>query len=262
MGFYDAPVLQEILASVRTRLPAVIAREETLRVAAAMAPPARGFGAALRGHGLSIVAEVKRRSPSAGAIAADLDPAALAAAYQRGGAAAVSVLTEADHFGARPGDLAAVRSAVAVPVLRKDFVLHPAQVWEARAMGADAVLLIATVLSDDALAEAQAAAAACGIEALVEVHDAEEARRVTAIGASLVGVNNRNLRSFTVDLATAESLRSLLPEGCVAVAESGVATPDAAARMAAAGYDAVLVGEAAIRHRDPAGFVESLRGRP
>jgi indole-3-glycerol phosphate synthase len=128
-------------------------------------------------------------------------------------------------------------------------------------MGADAVLLIAAVLSDDALAEAQAAAAACGIEALVEVHDADEARRVTAIGASLVGVNNRNLRSFTVDLATAESLRSLLPERCVAVAESGVATPAAAARMAAAGYDAVLVGEAAVRHPDPAGFVASLRGR-
>lgn len=255
-------MLQEILASVRGRLPMVIGREETLRAAAALAPPPRGFAAALRGHGLSIVAEVKRRSPSAGAIALDLDPAALAAAYERGGAAAVSVVTEADHFGARPGDLAAARSAVAVPVLRKDFVLHPAQVWEARAMGADAVLLIVAVLSDAALAEALAAATACGIEALVEVHDAEEARRVSAMGASLVGVNNRNLRSFAVDLATAESLRSLLPERCVAVAESGVATPAAAARMAAAGYDAVLVGEAAVRHPDPAGFVGSLRGPP
>ena len=261
MGFYDAPVLPEILASVRSRLPGVIAREATLRSAAAMAPPPRGFSDALTGGGLSIVAEVKRRSPSAGAIAPDLDPAALAAAYERGGAAGVSVLTEADHFGALPGDLATVRSRVSLPVLRKDFVLHPAQVWEARAMGADAVLLIAAILSDAELCEAQAAAEAAGIDALVEVHDEGEARRVAAIGASLVGVNNRDLRSFTVDLATAESLRRLLPEGCVAVAESGVSTPAAAARMAAAGYDAVLVGEAAVRHPDPAGFVESLRGR-
>ncbi len=254
-------VLQDILASVRTRLPDVISREETLRVAASMAPVPRSLAGALAGGGLSVIAEVKRRSPSKGAIDPSLDPGALAAAYERGGAAAISVLTEVDHFGALSGDLAAVRAAVGVPVLRKDFVLHPAQVWEARAMGADAVLLIAAVLSDAELAIALDAARESGLDALVEVHDADEARRVTALGALIVGVNNRNLQTFTVDLATAESLRSLLPPGCTTIAESGIATPEAASRMAAAGYDAVLVGEAAVRHPDPAAFVASLRGQ-
>lgn len=253
-------MLQDILASVRLRLPDVIAREDTLRAAASLAPPPRGFARSLNSPGLSVIAEVKRRSPSKGPIDPSLDAGGLAAAYERGGAAAVSVLTEADHFGALPGDLAAVRSAVGVPVLRKDFVLHPVQVWEARAMGADAVLLIAAVLSDAELAVAMETARECGLDALVEVHDAKEAQRVTDLGATLVGVNNRNLRTFAVDLATAESLRGLLPAGCTAVAESGIDSAESASQMAAAGYDAVLVGEAAVRHSDPAAFVASLQG--
>lgn len=245
---------------MRLRLPDVISREDTLRAAASLAPPPRGFAQSLAQPGLSVIAEVKRRSPSKGPIDPSLNPGALAAAYERGGAAAVSVLTEADHFGALPGDLATVRGAVALPVLRKDFVLHPAQVWETRAMGADAVLLIAAVLSDAELAAAMDTARESGLDALVEVHDANEARRVADLGAALVGVNNRNLQTFAVDVSTAESLRRLLPDGCIAVAESGIDSADTASRMAAAGYDAVLVGEAAVRHSDPATFVASLRG--
>lgn len=252
-------MLEAILTSVRQRLPAVVARQDTLIAAVRMAPPPRSFVDALAAPGLAVIAEVKRRSPSAGDIAPDLDPAVLARAYAGGGASAISVLTEPDHFGAKAGDLAAVRNAVGLPVLRKDFILHPAQVWEARAMGADAVLLIAAVLDDDALDLLMATAASAGIAALVEVHTADEAVRGPVQQAAVVGVNNRNLTDFVTDLATAERLRALLPADCVAVAESGVSSPAGAARMAAAGYDAILVGEAAVRSGDPARFVAGLR---
>lgn len=258
-GFYDAPMLDPILASVRTRLPAVIAREAALVAAAALAPPALRFASALQGPGLAVVAEVKRRSPSAGPMAPDLDVAAIAEAYRAGGAAALSILTEPDHFGALPGDLAEARATGGLPVLRKDFILHPAQVWEARAMGADAVLLIAAILDDATLTDLMGVAAVAGLDVLVEVHSAEEAVRADAAGAVLVGVNNRDLTTFVTDLSTAERLRDRLPEGCIAVAESGVSSPEGAARMLHAGYDAVLVGEAAVRASDPAGFVAALR---
>lgn len=252
-------MLEGILTSVRARLGPVVASEAEWRAGARRAAPARDLAAALSGPGLAVIAEVKRRSPSRGPIDPDLDPAALAAAYERGGAAAVSVLTEPDHFGGSLADLAAVRDAVAVPVLRKDFVLHPAQVWQARAAGADAVLLITAVLDDALLAVLLEAAGEAGLTALVEVHTPDEARRAAGAGAEVIGVNNRDLGTFEVDPATAERIRPLLGDA-VAVAESGVSGPALAARMAAAGYDAILVGEAAVRAPDPAAFVAGLAG--
>ncbi|MBU1226129.1 MAG: indole-3-glycerol phosphate synthase TrpC [Actinobacteria bacterium] len=252
-------MLDGIVASVRARLAPVVAAIDDLRDAALATPAPRDFEAALRVPGLSVIAEIKRRSPSRGVIDAGLIPAQRAAAYQKGGAAAVSVLTEPDHFSGSLTDLAAVRKAVGVPVLRKDFLLHPAQVWESRASGADAVLLIVAILDDRRLADLLATAERAGLAALVEVHDEAEAERARNAGARIIGVNNRDLATFTVDPATAERVRPLLEGGVVAVAESGVSDPAGAARMADAGYDAILVGEAAVRSGDPAGFVASLR---
>jgi indole-3-glycerol phosphate synthase len=192
-------------------------------------------------------------------LSATIDPAAQAARYAAGGAAAVSVLTEPDYFGGSLEDLEAVRAAVDLPVLRKDFVVHPAQVWEARVAGADAVLLIAAVLGDADLGSLLEVVAAAGLAALVEVHDAAEVGRAVASGARVVGVNNRDLRTFVTDLSTAERLAPLLHGVPVRVAESGVSDPRGAARMAAAGYDAVLVGEALVRAADPGALVAELR---
>ncbi len=253
-------MLDAIVASVRARLPDVVAAETELRAAGAAAPEPRGFAAALAADGLQVIAEIKRRSPSAGVLAPGLDPAAQARRYAAGGAAAISVLTEPDHFDGSLADLAAVRAAVDLPLLRKDFVLHPAQVWEARAGGADAVLLIVAILDDGELAELLAAARAAGLDALVEVHTSAEARRARSAGATLIGVNNRDLGTFRTDLGTAEAISGLLDGVPVRVAESGVSDPVGAARMAAAGYQAVLVGEALVRSDDPAALIRALRG--
>ncbi len=251
-------MLQQILDTVRDRLPAIEAAEESLRAAAASASPPRQFEAALTGGSLCVIAEIKRRSPSAGEMAAGLDPAAQAMMYEAGGAAAISVLTEPSFFGGSLEDLAVVREAVTVPVLRKDFVLHPAQIWEARAHGADAVLLIVAALADPELEALVGTAAEAGVSALVEAHTAIEAGRAVAAGARIVGVNNRDLRTFVTDLGVAESIASALDEAKVKVAESGVSSVEGAARMSAAGYDAVLVGEAAIRAPDPEAFIAGL----
>ena len=253
-------MLGAILQSVRGRLGPVIEDAERWQSAAAAAPPARDFRSALNASGLSVIAEVKRRSPSAGDIDVALDPVDLAGRYAGGGAAAISVLTEPDHFGAQPGDLEAVRRSVTIPVLRKDFMLHPAQIWQTRALGADAVLLIAAILDDPTLASLMGAAAEAGLAALVEVHTVAEARRAVGVGAELIGVNNRNLATFDVELATAERIRPELGDDAVTVAESGVSSPAAADRMRAAGYDAILVGEAAVRSGAPEAFIAALRG--
>jgi indole-3-glycerol phosphate synthase len=251
-------VLQPILESVRATLPDLIGAEESWSRTAAAADPAQDFTAALAGSGLSVIAEIKRRSPSAGPIAPVLDPVALGMAYQAGGAAAISVLTEADHFGGSTDDLGAVAAACHVPILRKDFILHPVQVAQARAIGADAVLLIAAILDDALLESLIAAATGYGMTALVEAHDATEVARAAAGGATVIGVNNRDLRTFIIDLTTAERLRPLIPTGVVAVAESGVTDVVGARRMKAVGYDAILVGQAAAQAPDPAGFIEAL----
>lgn len=253
-------MLDRIISSVRRRLPALEARQDEFREEAGRMPPARDFTAALSGPGLSVIAEFKRASPSKGVINPGMDPAERAAAFERGGAAAVSVLTEPDHFMGSPGDLEAARAAAPLPVLRKDFTLHPVHVWEARAMGADAVLLIAAVLDDALLARLLEAAAEAGLAALVEVHDRGEALRAAAAGAEVIGVNNRDLRTFRVDLSASERIAPLLDGAAVRVAESGVNGPEDAARLRGAGYDAVLVGEYLSRAGDPAAAVAGLRG--
>lgn len=229
---------------------------------AAASPPARGFAAALAataGRALAVVAEVKRRSPSRGDLAPDLDPGALAAAYARGGAAGLSVLTDERFFAGSPSDLTAARAAVDLPVLRKDFTVGAADVLDARIMGADAVLLIVAALDDAELAELHALALTCGLDALVEVHDEAELERAMAAGATLVGVNQRDLVSFEVDTARAERLAPLMPTGVLRVAESGIAGPADARRLADAGYHAVLVGETLVRAPRPEVAVRALR---
>lgn len=223
--------------------------------------PARGFGAALRSQGsrLAVIAEVKRASPSKGELAVDLDPAVKAAEYARGGAAAISVLTDRDFFSGSPQDLKAAREAVGVPVLRKDFTVSPADVADARLMGADCVLLIVAALSDRELTEFVGLAGSVGLDALVEVHDEDEVERALAAGATIIGVNQRDLVTFEVDTARAERVAKVIPESAVRVAESGIRSAEDAARLAAAGYDAILVGESVVTSSDPASSVERLR---
>lgn len=253
-------MLERILDATRARLPDIQARADDLYRQAVESPPPPPFGAALASPGMSVIAEVKRRSPSRGDLAPDLDPPAQALRYAAGGAAAVSVLTEPEYFSGSPDDLAAVAGAVDIPVLRKDFIVHPAQVWEARALGASAVLLIVGVLDQHELASLLAVCAEAGLDPLVEVHDAAGARIAVDAGARIVGVNNRDLTDFSVDLATAEAVALLLAEVPVTIAESGIFTGADAARMAAAGYDAVLVGEALVKAPDPAALVREMRG--
>jgi indole-3-glycerol phosphate synthase len=260
--------LDEIVAGHRAAAAADDRSLDALVDAARGCPPARGFRAAIeagaRGDGLAVIAEVKRRSPSKGDLAAGLDPTALAARYAAGGAACLSVLTDERWFGGSPADLAAARAAVDLPVIRKDFTVHPRDVADARLMGADAVLLIAAALDDVELAECHGLAVELGLDALVEVHDEAEAERAVAVGASLIGINQRDLVTFEVDTARAVRVAPMLPDSVVRVAESGVTGADDAAVLAAAGFHAVLVGEHLVRSGDPAAAVRALRsaGRP
>ena len=250
-------MLNEIIASTHRRIAELKEREggdpQSPRTA-------RGLASALGEPGLGVIGEVKRRSPSRGVLAAGLDAVEQARIYQQAGAAAVSVLTEPDHFGGSNQDLTMVAEAVDIPVLRKDFTLDAAQVWEAARIGADAVLLIVAILDDSRLVELLEASAEAGLAALVEVHSAAEARRAITAGARIVGVNNRDLRDFNVDLATSVRLAPLLGDVEVRIAESGIHTPEQAAQMAEAGYDAVLVGEALVLARSPGDLVSGMRG--
>ena len=252
-------ILDEILATADARASAAWEHLDSFKEAAAVATPARGFEDALRRPGLSVIAEIKRRSPSAGSIDANLDPVIQAAAYERGGADAISVLTEPHFFGGSLEDLRRVREAVALPVLRKDFTRNAAQIWEARAAGADAILLIVAALDDDALGMLLGEASEAGVAAIVEAHTRGEVDRAVHAGASIIGVNNRDLRTFVTDLEVAEQAAASLPSDALRVAESGVSTSEGARRMAAAGYDAILVGEALVRHHDPAALVAMLK---
>lgn len=254
--------LEEIVAAHRRAAAGDTRDVEELALSALACPPTRGFADALRGGGLSVIAELKRRSPSKGALATDLDPARDAAAYGRGGAAALSVLTDRAYFGALDGDLGAARGACELPVLRKDFTVCAQDVCDARLMGADAVLLVVAALSDQELGAFRALAAQLSLDALVEVHDEAELDRALGVGAELVGVNRRDLSTFCVDPDRAERLAARLPSHVVAVAESGVEGKDDAAQLAAAGFDAVLVGEALVRAHDKARAVGDLVGHP
>jgi indole-3-glycerol phosphate synthase len=256
-------VLDEILAAKRAELAMLQESEarDTLRRAALDAPPARDFAGGLRrvDGRLAVVAEIKRRSPSKGDLALHLDPAVSAKAYESGGAAALSVLTDRPFFGGSVDDLQRARSAVELPVLRKDFVIDETQVYETRAIGADAVLLIVAALADDdLLTSLRALADEIGLAALVEAHDDAELDRALAGGASIVGVNARDLGTFGEDLGLSERLAGRIPAEVIAVAESAIRTPDDARRMADAGYDGVLVGEALVRSDDPAALVRAM----
>jgi indole-3-glycerol phosphate synthase len=259
MGRY----LSDIVAAHRASAAADNRPLESLRRTAERAGPVRGFAAALVRRaevGLGVIAEVKRRSPSRGDIDASLDPAAAARDYAAGGATCLSVLTDRDYFSGSPEDLAAARGATALPVLRKDFTVAVADVYDARIMGADAVLLIVAALSDDELARFSDVAGELGLDTLVEVHDEAELERALAADARLVGVNQRNLETFEVDGQRAERLGASIPGGIVAVAESGVRDAKDAARLAAAGFAAVLVGESLVRSGDRAAAVAALSG--
>jgi indole-3-glycerol phosphate synthase len=253
--------LEPIVARKREEVARLGAGAAGLWERTAAAGPARPFAEALRGG--TVIAEMKRRSPSGGALRRDLDPAATATAYATAGAAALSVLTDGPSFGGSLGDLVAARAAAGVPVLRKDFVVDPLQVAEARAAGADAVLLIVAVLGADGIEAGLAAASRCRVAALVEAHDEEEVAVAVGCGAALIGINNRDLRTLRTDLGTFSRLRSRIPPGTVCVAESGVATPADVARLVAEGADAVLCGEALMRAADPgaccAEMVEAAR---
>jgi indole-3-glycerol phosphate synthase len=253
-------ILDEILDAKRSEVAALQPRAAALEAAAAAAAPARDFARALRRPDgrLAMICEIKRRSPSKGVLALGLDPAALAGAYTAGGAAALSVLTDGPYFGGSLDDLASARAACPLPVLRKDFTVDEVQIVEARAAGADAVLLIVAALSDARLRALLACASDCGVAALVEADDADGVARALDAGARIVGVTNRDLRTFGEDLTVAERCARLIPADRVAVAESAIRRAEDAARMAAAGFDAALVGEALVRADDPAALVAAM----
>jgi indole-3-glycerol phosphate synthase len=243
--------LAEICANKRIE----VAQRKPLGLGHWLAPsPSRGFAAALRekaATGFALIAEIKKASPSKGLIRADFDPAAHARAYQAGGAACLSVLTDAPYFQGHEDYLVAARSACDLPVLRKDFMVDPWQCAEARAMGADAILIIVAALDDGAMAEIEAEARALSLEVLVEVHDeAELERALKHLKSRLIGVNNRNLKTFEVDLLTTERLVKLVPEDVMPVCESGIATHADCQRMATSGVRTFLVGESLMRQDD------------
>jgi len=238
--------------------------EDLLERARAM-PQTRGFESTLRSapcapNRIAVIAEIKRRSPSKGDLLPGLGASTLAGAYERGGAACLSVLTDTVHFGGSPIDLAEARAATALPVLRKDFTVSAADVADARLMGADAVLLIVAALEQAELVQLVALSADLGIDPLVECHDEAEVERALAAGATLIGINQRDLVTFAVDAARAEKLAAVLPEHVVKVAESGVDGAEACLRLAAAGFAAVLVGEHLVTAADPERAVRSLAG--
>lgn len=257
-----ATVLDDIIAGVREDLAARQRHTslDDLKERASRVEPAKDGSAALRGRdgGVRVIAEVKRSSPSKGALAMIADPAALARDYEAGGASVVSVLTEERRFGGSLADLASVRAAVDIPILRKDFVVTSYQVWEARAHGADLVLLIVAALSQDELVGLIERTRSLGMTPLVEVHDEEEAERAVAAGADLIGVNNRNLKTLDVDRSTFARVSALLPDHVVRIAESGVRGPHDVFEFSRAQADAVLVGEALVTGGDPRSAVADL----
>lgn len=257
-------ILDEIVVSKRSEIERAKATlpEVELRLRLADAPPVRNFFAPLAAGGsIRLIAEVKKASPSAGVIRADFDPVAIARTYEAHGAACISVLTDEPHFQGSLEYLRQVRSAVGIPVLRKDFVLDTYQVVEARAAGADAVLLIAECLDDCNLRKLFDAICELGMTPLVELYEPENLQRVFDAGATLIGINNRNLHTFEVDLERTIGMRERVPDECVLVGESGIKTYADVSRLQAAGVDAILVGESLMRQPDIGAAVDRLMGR-
>jgi len=254
-------VLGRIVEVKEREVEALRPRAGELRLAAESARPPVPFAAALRRGGeVRLLAEVKRRSPSAGLIREGVDPGEVALAYRAGGAAALSVLTDRDFFGGSLDALRQVRRAVDLPLLRKDFIIDPLQVWEARAAGADAILLIVRILGDERMRDLHAAAGELGMDVLVEAHDALELERAMGIGADLIGINNRDLSTFHTDLQLSIRLAPEIPSEVTLVAESGIRTGEDVGRLGAAGVDAILVGESLMRQPDLVGATRALVG--
>ncbi len=257
-------VLDQILENTRREVEAC---ERDKPLAALMsdvsaAPPLRDFRAALRRRTVTLIAEVKHASPSRGVLIEPFDPLSLALCYAQNGAAAISVLTDKRFFQGHLDHLKAIRAVVDVPLLRKDFVIDPYQVYEARAAGADAILLIVAALADDQLAGLCGLAGTLGISALVEVHDGSELERALRVNATVVGINNRDLKTFQVDTGLTQRLAQSIPEGVVVVAESGIRSAQDVRRMGEIGADAVLVGEGLVTAQDIAAQVRSLSNQP
>ena len=263
-------VLDDILSRKRDEVTVLHqpSTRDTIRTAALAAGVTRGFEARLRTRrdagALAVIAEIKRRSPSKGELAPSLDAATTAKSYEAGGAACLSVLTDAPFFGGSVADLQDARAATSeVAVLRKDFTIDPDQVYETRGIGADAILLIVAAIPDDAvLRDLHTLAVELGLDVLVEAHDEEELERAVALGASCIGVNARDLETFSEDLGVVERLVARLPAETIAVAESAIRSVDDARRVADAGFDAVLVGEALVRSPDPTALVRDLAAIP
>jgi indole-3-glycerol phosphate synthase len=254
-------ILQRIVETKRGEVERLRSGSGPLLEAAREAEAPRDLAAALRRPGeVAVIAEVKRRSPGAGEIRPTLDPPQVATGYASGGAAAVSVLTDPDYFGGSLDDLRTVRAAVPVPVLRKDFLIDRLQVVEARAAGADAVLLIVRILDDASLGELLGAAEGYGMTALVEVHDALELERAAVAGARVIGINNRDLRTFATDVEVTLGLLDRLPSGAAVVSESGIRVRADVEQLGAHGVDAVLVGESLLRASDPSEALANLVG--
>lgn len=256
-------ILQRILETKAAEVEAG-KRAHDLATVAAMArdrAPARGFTRQVghcAGQGSAVIAEVKKASPSAGVIRADFRPAEIAVSYERAGAACLSVLTDRQYFQGREDYLAQARDACSLPVLRKDFIVDPWQVFESRAIGADCILLIVAALERGRLQELDGLAREAGLDVLVEVHDEREMEDALSTGAALVGVNNRDLHTFTTDLGTTERLRPMLPADRIMVTESGIHTPSDVSRLRAADIQAFLVGEAFMRAPDPGAALREL----
>ena len=259
---FVATYLDDILVAHRRRAEADGRSLTALLAGLDVSTTPRDFAGALQAPGLSVIAELKRKSPSAGTLGGGADPAEVALSYEAGGAAALSVLTDGPYFGGSAEDLIAAHEAVALPVLRKDFTVDPRDVVDARAMGADCVLLIVAALDDHELQSLLALARDLALGALVEVHDEIELDRALQAGADLIGVNQRDLRTFEVDTERAVRVANRIPAGVVAVAESGVTGPEDAERLAAAGYDAILVGQSVVTADDRVGAVARLSGHP
>jgi indole-3-glycerol phosphate synthase len=258
-----AVAVPDILARIVERKRSVVARLQPDRAdlerRAAERPPSRDFRAALTRHPPAIIAEVKKASPSKGVFTGDFRPAEIVKVYAEGGAAALSVLTDEEFFQGALEDLVAARAAVAIPVLRKDFTIDEVQLFEAAVNGADAILLIAAILSVEEMRRFRECAARLGMASLVEVHDEEELRSALNSGAEIVGVNNRNLHTFETTLETSLRLAAKIPDNVVKVAESGIASGADVRLLSAAGFDAFLVGESLMKSGDPASALRVLR---
>ncbi len=256
-------ILDEICADKRVEVDAAKAAmplsdiEERIE----KAEPARDFRGALRRTGISLIAEVKRASPSKGVLMDNMDPATLGAIYEHAGAAAISVLTDEKYFQGSLADLVSVRRAVDVPCLRKEFIIDPYQIYESRAASADAILLIVRILSDEELKDFQALAHELGMACLVETHDAAEVERALEADAAIIGINNRDLTTFEVDMMRTLEIKKMVPGGKVLVSESGIRTRDDVRRLDKGGIDAILVGEALVMSDDISGKIRELLGR-